>query len=243
MTEDSFQEPELFSEGQDQTSIEIAEMFSGWNNCGESEEIDELINSNVVAGMYENEIELEPLCTADNFTPVEIEEHLESYFRFFSKADMDLIYMNFIGDKTQIDLQKIFNKTQPAISCTSDRIKEQIAIIVKIQSVIDEFIYFITDPKVKLSYRDKNILTVFFYSTSIVKTAKIIGINPMICRVRIDNAMESVKQLGYDKVYDYFVYILENLNKVKKDVSDDLAAKKPGKYDYSSGHISQELPF
>lgn len=230
---------------EDEMSSEISAMFHGWENSSEceDEEIGSYVNEKVVCGMYENEIELEQLNTADSFTPMEIEEHLESYFRFFSKSDMDLIYMNFIGDKTQIDLQEIFHKTQPAISCTSDRIKEQIGVIIKIQNVIDEFIYFITDTRVKLTNRDRNILLVFFYSTSIVKTAQIIGVNPMICRTRIDSALTHLIEGGHTKIYNYFKFILDNLNKVKKDVTEEIASKKPGKYDYASGHVSQELPF
>lgn len=220
-------------------------MFVCHENVFEDEENDiySIVNNKIVCGLYENEIELEDLNSADSFSPAEIDEQLESYFRFFSKSDMDLIYMNFIGGKTQIDLQKIFHKTQPAISCTSDRIKEQIGVIVKIQNVIDEFIEFITDPKIKMTNRDRNILLVFFYSTSIVKTAQTIGINPMICRTRIDSAMSNLVKQGHENIYNHFKYILENLNKVKKDLSGDITSKKPGKYDYSSGHVSQELPF
>lgn len=240
---ESYQDPALSDQDNKDTSEEIEEMFKAWSNTEETEEIEYAAGEKVVAGLYEDEVQLEPLCSADAFSPAEIEEHLENYFRFFSKSDMDLIYMNFIGNKTQIDLQNIFHKTQPAISCTSDRIKEQIGIIVKIQSVIDEFISFISDPEIKLSYRDKNILLVFFYSTSIIKTGQIIGINPMLCRSRIDNAMKHLNETGHDRIYAYFEYILENLNKVKKDVSEELTLKKPGKYDYTSGHVSQELPF
>ena len=222
---------------------EIESMFNSWANTTDYEEVSDYVNEKVVAGLYENEVELQPLCTADDYSPEEIEDRLNAYFRYFSKSDMDLIYMNFIGDKTQVDLQEIFHKTQPAISCTSDRIKRQIGVVVKIQNVMDEFISFITDPNLKIPYRDKNILLVFFYSTSIIKTGRIIGINPMLCRARIDSALKLLKSYGHRRIYEYFSYILENLNKVKKDVSDDVIAKKPAKYDYPDGHVSQELPF
>lgn len=234
------EEPELFESHNTSLQDEIEDLFS---EQSETEEIESIINENIVAGIYENELQLEPLCSSDGWSPIEIEEHLESYFRFFSKSDMDLIYMYFIGTKTQVDLQNIFHKTQPAISCTVDRIQRQIGTIVKIQSMMDEFIYFISDPKVKLSYRDRDILLVFFYSTSIVKTSQIIGISHMVCRARIDEAMKAVKETGNKMIYDYFQYILNNLNKVKKDVSEEVIIEKIGKHDYPSGHVSQELPF
>ena len=221
---------------------EISQMFESWAKTSESEEIEEIVNERIVSGLYANEIEIEYGYSFDDFSAEEIEDYLQSYFRFFSKSDLDMIYMNFIGDKTQIDLQHIFHKTQPAISCTADRIKEQISIIVRMQKVIDEFLEFITS-NIPFSYRDRNILLVFFYSTSIIKTAQIIGINPMVCRARINSAMDHLKSVGNLKLYNFFEFLLENLNKVKKDVDENLVDRKPSKYDYSSGHLSQELPF
>ena len=221
---------------------EISQMFESWAKTSESEEIEEIVNERIVSGLYANEIEIEYGYSSDAFSAEEIEDCLQSYFRFFSKSDLDMIYMNFIGDKTQVDLQHIFHKTQPAISCTADRIKEQILIIVRMQKVIDEFLEFITS-NIPFSYRDRNILLVFFYSTSIIKTAQIIGINPMVCRARINSAMDHLKSVGNLKLYNFFEFLLENLNKVKKDVDENLVDRKPSKYDYSSGHLSQELPF
>lgn len=219
---------------------EIEDMF---NTRSESEEIDSLINENIVSGIYANEIQLEQLYSCKDWSTSEIEENLDDYFRFFSKIDMDLIYMYFIGDKTQVDLQNIFDKTQPAISCTVDRIHRQIGTIIKIQGMMDEFVDFISDPNNKLSYRDRDILLILFYSTSIAKTSQIIGISTMVCRARIADALKTVKETGHQKIYEYFLFIMENLNKVKKGVSDDAIIDKPGRFDYPSGHVSQELPF
>lgn len=209
----------------------------------ESDEIRSMFDDSIVSGVYENEMQMDQLNTHSDFSPAEIEEHLESYFRFFSRSDMDLIYMHFIGEKTQIDLQDILLKTQPAISCTVERIQKQIGIIVQMQSMLDEFIYFISDPNLRLTHRDRNILLVFFYTTSIIKTSQIIGISHMVCRARIDSAIQALKETGHEKIYLFFEYILENLNKVKKSVSEEAIVETPGKHDYSSGHISQELPF
>lgn len=238
-------EPNYDNEYYDEYEVdsEISQMFDSLAKTSEQEEIEGIVNERIVSGLYANEIEIEYGYSSDAFSPEEIEDCLQSYFRFFSKSDLDMIYMNFIGDKTQVDLQNIFHKTQPAISCTADRIKEQILIIVKMQKVIDEFLEFITDTSIPFSYRDRNILLVFFYSTSIIKTAQIIGINPMVCRARINSAMEHLKNVDNLKLYNFFEFILENLNKVKKDVGESLVERKPSKYDYSSGHLSQELPF
>ena len=65
----------------------------------------------------------------------------------------------------------------------------------------------------------------------------------MVCRARINSAMDHLKSVGNLKLYNFFEFLLENLNKVKKDVDENLVDRKPSKYDYSSGHLSQELPF
>ncbi len=232
-------ETDLFDDGLS-LEEEIEEMFQ---KQSESEEIESLLNENIVAGVYENEYQIEPMYSTSSWSPAEIEEHLDSYFRFFSKSDMDLIYMHFIGDKTQVDLQNIFHKTQPAISCTVDRIQRQVEIVVRMQRMMDEFIRFISDPAIRINYRDRDILLVFFYTTSIIRTSQIIGISHTVCRTRIDEAVKTVKEAGYTRIYGHLKYILDNLNKVKKNLSDEVIIDKPGKYDYPSGHVSQELPF
>ena len=89
----------------------------------------------------------------------------------------------------------------------------------------------------------EHILTVFFYSTSITKTAQLLGITPMLCRARVEKAVERLKGLGHDSIYSYFQYILENLNKVKKEVSAGFAVRAPANRDYPSGRVAQTLPF
>ena len=65
----------------------------------------------------------------------------------------------------------------------------------------------------------------------------------MLCRSRIERAVETVRNMGYEKIYGYFQYILDNLNKIKKDVVEELTEKAPCRRDYASGHLSQEFDF
>ena len=214
-------------------------------SADDREYIRELFGNDRIVGYYANEEKMESLPSADNYTCDEIENYLKGYFRFFNNEELDLIYMNFIGGKTQVDLQEFFRKTQPAICSDSNRIKETIGLVKVLAKGVDEVMDFLSDDSNWISYIDRNILMVFFYTTSITRTAQVIGINAMLCRSRIESAVNTLRARGgkYEKIYNYFQYILKNLNRLKKEVSEGAASKKIAKYDYPSGHLSQEFDF
>lgn len=203
----------------------------------------DLFKDYIEAGYYVAEPIVEAIPDASDYAKEEIAEMLEPYFRFFSKEDLDLIYLNFMGKKTQVDLRVFFDKSQPAICTNAYRIRETAEVVARLGGALDEFCEFLADPDLRLDYRDRNILTVFFYSTSITKTAQLLGITPMLCRARVEKAVERLKGLGHDSIYSYFQYILENLNKVKKEVSAGFAVRAPANRDYPSGRVAQTLPF
>ena len=114
---------------------------------------------------------------------------------------------------------KILDKTQPAISYDVTRIKRQIEYVMRVVEFVDDFIVFIVDENVKLNTHERELLTVFFYSTSIIKTSKILNQNHITCRTHINNTINKLKELGYMEQYEFFAYLLENLNKVKKQIT------------------------
>ena len=221
----------------------IYEEQEPYSDEDDAEYVNKMFSKNRVVGFYENEEELEIQPSFSDYSIDEIEMYLSPYFRYFSKEELDLIYMNFIGGKTQVDLTKLFNKTQPAICSDSSRIRKEIGIIKNILGFSKEVMDFLTDESIRISNQHRSVLLAFFYSCSIIKTSQIIGINSMLCRSRIEKAIEIVRNMGYEKIYDYFQYILENLNKIKKDVAEELVEKPPCKRDYASGHLSQEFDF
>lgn len=226
------------------------EIPSGEDNRGDvaakEEEFDaydrSLFKEYVEAGYYVAEPLVEVVPSVADYAIEDIAESLEPYFRFFTKEDLDIIYLNFMGRKTQVDLQAFFGKSQPAICSGSYRIREAAKVVARLAAVADDFIEFLRDPELRLDYRDRNILTVFFYSTSITKTAQLVGITPMLCRARVDKAICRLKERGYDKIYGYFRYILEHLNKIKKEVAADFAGRRLANRDYPTGRVAQYLP-
>src|SRR5574344_1470765 len=143
----------------------------------EEYEDDMVISGKIVNGFLEEEYEVIPENDRENYSNYEVSQHLDAYFRFFGKKEMDIVYLYFLSGKKQFDLMNILEKTQPAISYDVNRIKKKIEFVTNLVSFIDEFILFIIDDRNNLTIQERELLLVFFYSTSIVKTSKILNKN------------------------------------------------------------------
>lgn len=174
-----------------------------------------------VAGYSANETEVAEKASRDSYTNWEVNEYLGNYFRFFGQKDMDIIYLYFLSGKKQEDMVRILGKSQPAISYDVTRIKEQIDFVIKIVSSIDDFIMFIVDDDNRLNTYDREMLTLFFYSTSIVKTSRLMGINNITCRSHLNTVVNRLLANGHVDMYNLFRYIMSNLNNIKKYVPRD----------------------
>ena len=205
------------------------------------EEVEELFQNNRIVGFYENEDSIEELPSFTESSIEEIEYVLRDVFRYFSAEELDFIYLNLILGKSQTELTEIFNKTQPALCCDSNRIKEEIGVVRKMREAREEVLDFLSQERTGLNYMERNVLIAFFYSLSITKSAYILQINAMLCRARIEATIKKLQALGYEKMFNYFRYVLEHLNKLKTNVSEKLKNKESSKWDYTSGYVSTEL--
>jgi len=184
-------------------------------NCEADEE--EFYESQCVSGYYdEEEFEVRP--SRDEYSNLEIDEHLSCYFNFFGQKDMDINYLYFLSRKRQFDIQKILGKTQPAISYDVTRIKQQMDFVVKMVASIDDFVIFITGNPDGLTTFDKEILTVFFYTTSIIKTARVLKLENRCMRSILNTCVKKLERNGHTEMFELFKYILGNLNNIKKCV-------------------------
>lgn len=186
----------------------------------ESED-DEFPECRCVAGYRDDEFVPDEAYDREGYTNVEINEHLYNYFRFFGSKDKDIIYLYFLSRKRQKEIMEILGKSQPAVSYDVTRIREQMMFVVKIMSFIDSFIMFITNPENRMSTYDKEMLTLFFYSTSIIKTSRMLGINNITCRSHLLTIINRMRLQGHEDMHKVFRYIMSNLNNVKKTSSDN----------------------
>lgn len=177
---------------------------------------------NIIENSFpDDEYLIEELSDVSDFSNCEICEHLNSYFHFFGKDDMDIIYLYFLSQKTQEEMVDILNKTQPAISYDVNRIRKQIEFVTELISHIDNFILFIVDERTPLSTVEREMLTVFFFSTSLIKTSTVLGMNNITCRSHLMQTIDKLRELGYYKEHSMFNFIWSNLNKVKKKLDNE----------------------
>lgn len=175
-------------------------------------------NEKIVSGYLQDQVQIQQGYSRQNYYNYQIQDHLDVYFRLFGKNDLDIIYLYFLSNKKQNDIVDILQKTQPAISYDVNRIKQQLQFVIRLVQKQDQFILFITDQQLKLNLQQRQLLLVFFYSTSIVKTSRILGQNQITCRTRIRKAIQRLSSCGYNEMYQFFCYILQNLNKIKKQI-------------------------
>lgn len=233
----------------DDFDIEESSESDSWEDSdtsteeGFSEFVHEVFGRNDIVGYYADEEHSETLYDHVDYSIEEIVECLRKYLRYFTLEERDIIYMNLIAGKAQVDIAPLFGKTQPAVCNDVKRIKDEISLIRSVQGANEEVLEFLMKDGNGLSYMYRDVLLTFFYSMSITKTAQIIGINAMLCRTRIESALKKVHELGQEKVEGYFQTILKEMNKIKKELSDDIAKKPVAKWDYTSGYVSQSFNF
>lgn len=172
----------------------------------------------IVAGYKCDECEITESAIRDSYSNIEVNEYLGNYFRFFGQKDMDIIYLYFLSGKKQEDLVQILGKSQPAISYDVTRIKQQMDFVIKLVSSLDDFIMFVVDDNNGLNAYDREMLTLFFYSTSIVKTSRLMGISNITCRSHLNTIVNRLLANGHIDMYNLFKYIMSNLNSIKKYV-------------------------
>ena len=195
---------------------DIREFFDSLQEDGQEEHA---AHGRCVAGVYEDEMEMSASPDRSDYSNWEVNEYLDNYFRFFGSRDMDVIYLYILSKKRQEEIQEILGKSQPAVSYNVTRIRNQMEFVARMMSSIDDFIMFITDPENGMRTFDKELLVIFFYSTSIVKTARIMGIKNVTCRSRLNTVVNHLLQDGHMEMYRLFRFVMDNLNNIKKYVA------------------------
>lgn len=214
----------------------VAECRNDEKNAMSEEDLDEFVTSyecdesefdnicyqpeeKIVSGYKYNECEITEGIIRDSYSNIEVSEYLGNYFKFFGQKDMDIIYLYFLSGKKQEDLVQILDKSQPAISYDVTRIKQQMDFVIKLVSSLDDFIMFVVDDNNGLNAQDREMLTLFFYSTSIIKTSRLMNISNITCRSHLNTIVNRLLANGHVNMYNLFKYIMSNLNSIKKYVA------------------------
>lgn len=209
----------------------------------EEDDVSELFERNDIVGFYSDEVHEEQLNSCKGIGVEVIEESVGKYFRFFNNSERDLIYMSMICGKTQADVAAIFNKTQPAMCVDAIKIRDEITIARNVLESMDEVHDYLLEKDAVLTRNERNALIVFSYAFSITNTSRIMGLNPMLCRARIRQAIAKLNSSAPEKISVYFNSMLSNLNALRRRVPPTLKARKMSRQDYASGNMSRELDF
>ena len=157
---------------EESSSVTDEDFIEGMMPLSLEKEIEELFSNNRVVGYYENEDSIDERPSFSEFSIEEIEAILKPYFSYFSPEEKDFIYLNLICGKSQTELAEFFGKTQPALCCDSNRIKEEISVVRKMKGARDEVFEFLSTEHTGLNYNERNVLLIFFTNMSITKIGR-----------------------------------------------------------------------
>lgn len=137
--------------------------------------------------------------------------------RFLNKKDIDILYLYFIAEKKQLDLQEILNRTQPSLCYDIKRIRERIELILYLQCVFDIFLNFLETRQDMYEDYEVDILVLLFYTTSYSYTSRVLqkkyGIS---VRYAFDKLMRKLLENEHYDIYEIFLVISRNKNKIKR---------------------------
>ena len=143
-----------------------------------------------------------------------LKDNIHDILRFLNYYDLDLIYLTFLAKKKQVDLAKILDQTQPSISYNLSRIRKQIQFVYFFLSNVDNVINYLRNTK-EFDLMQKQMLLVFFYSLTPTKAAMVFRMHPITFKNKLTLVLQKLQQKNKD-LYDVFMYVFNNENKIKK---------------------------
>jgi hypothetical protein len=161
-------------------------------------------------GTKEEHLEQMPVILTQEDVP-----YLSEIFNFLNNKDKDILYLIFVSGKTQTDLVKILNRSQPSLSYDIKRIKDRIRFICFLHSQFSFFLEWINDEDNKLSPEEVMVLTLMYYTTSFSQSSRVSGLKPTRIRYVFDKALKKLKKIE-PKIHGLFMVIRGSLNVVRR---------------------------
>jgi len=159
-------------------------------------------------------------------------------FSFLNDKDLDILYLIFVSQKKQKDVQKILGRTQSSLAYDIKRIRRRLKFITYLHSVFDIFLNFLRQEKTReiFTSEELSILTLMFYTSSFTLTARVLNTSQVRvrhsytkCLRRMEeNAADAVEKKNKGEadakeeveywwaVYEIFQIIRSNLNIVRR---------------------------
>lgn len=144
---------------------------------------------------------------------------LTDIINFLNHKDKDILFLSFISGKTQTDIVRILNRSQPSLSYDIKRIKERIKFICFLHSKFSDFTNWVENEAYDhFCPEDVMVMTLMYFTTSFSQSAKVAKIKPTRVRYIFDKVCEKLKIIDHP-IYDLFIEIRNSLNVVKRTYS------------------------
>jgi len=143
--------------------------------------------------------------------------YFRSLFSFLNPKDRDILYLIFLSQKKQTEVQDIMGRGQSSLCYDIKQIRRRLKCISYLHSVFDIFVEF-TEKRARGLFTPQQIgvLTVLFFSTSYIITAETLGMSQVRVSANFEKCMDILKEKKIWEIYEIFYTIKDNLNVIKR---------------------------
>lgn len=143
-------------------------------------------------------------------------------FGFLNEKDRDILYLVFVSQKKQKDVQVIIGRSQPLLCYDIKRIKKRLKFIFYIQSVMDIYLNFVTDWEAgnhpEFTSKEISVLTLMLYTSSYSMAARVLGKSQVKVRYVFLRLLDRFRENKMWELYEIFSIIKDNLNMIRRIV-------------------------
>ena len=166
-------------------------------------------------------------CEGDEFArPTFSVEHLRAFkpiLSFLNAKDRDILYLVFVSQKRQRDVQEILDRSQPSLCYDIKRIRKRLKFVFYLNSVFDIFIDFVENQPDNFEPFDMQVLTLMFYTSSFTMVAELLSPKPpsppgsqVRVRYTFDKCLRKLEEAQRWDIYEIFMVVRDNLNLVRR---------------------------
>lgn len=150
---------------------------------------------------------------ADSLSPV---------LRFLNTKDRDILYLIFVAQKKQKEVQRILKRSQPSLCYDIRRIRRRLKFIIYLLSVFDVLLSFVRHPPEGFDDEMVQVMVLMYYTTSFTQTHEVMtaveGREIPQIRVRYvyEKGLMMLEEMRLWEFYEMFASIRGNLNIVRR---------------------------
>lgn len=137
-------------------------------------------------------------------------------FKFLNEKDRDLLYLVFISGCKQKNVKRIMKRSQSSLTYDVAKIRERLGFVYYLMSVFDTFIEFIERKDNFLTPKEKDILALIYFTTSMTTSAKVLGVTQIRVRYAFTKILAKLEANNEWDVYEIFMAIRTRFNAIKR---------------------------